>query len=105
MCKLFAFPKFLCSGSTGVLAESGMTIPLPTAGMRGRHRQIKDGRTMRVGRHRTRITDGTMGLRRRIRGDPTTTLRHHRRRTATETAIVTETLTGIVIAITTVTGM
>jgi hypothetical protein len=63
----------------------------------GGHLQIKDSRTMQAGRHQTRITDGPMGLRRRIKGGPMITRRHHRRRI--ETAIM------IAIEITTATGI
>jgi hypothetical protein len=56
---------------------------------------------MPVGRHQTRITDEPMGLRRRIKSDPTITHRLHLRLIAAETAIVTETQTGIAITIVT----
>jgi hypothetical protein len=74
--------------------------------MKERHRrQTKGGRTMQVGRRRTQITDDTMGHRRRIKGGPMITRHRRHRLIATETEIVTETQTGIVIAITIVTGI
>jgi hypothetical protein len=82
-----------------------MTILLlRTALMRGR-RQIRGSRTTRVDRRRTRITDGMMGLRHRIKVGPMITRRHRHRRIGTKTETVTETQTGIVIAIMIVTGM
>jgi CTP synthase (UTP-ammonia lyase) len=80
-----------------------MTILLrQTVLMKARHRQIKGGRMMQVGRHRMGIMDDTMGHRRRIKGGLTITRRHrHRRRIATETEIEI----GIVIAIMTATGI
>jgi hypothetical protein len=57
-----------------------MTILLRTARMTGRHRQISGSRTIRVDHRQTRITDGTMGLRRRIKVGPTITRRHRHRR-------------------------
>jgi hypothetical protein len=57
-----------------------MTILLRTALMRGRPHQIRVSRTIRAGRHRTRITDGTMGLHRRIKAGPVITRRHRHHR-------------------------
>jgi hypothetical protein len=78
-----------------------MTILLLMVLMRGRLHQIRGSRTTRAGRHRTirvdhrqtRITDGTMGLRPRIKGDPMTTRRHRPGRIGTGIAIEITTTT------------
>jgi len=74
-----------------------MTILLRTVLMRGPLRQIRGSRTIRVDRRRTRITAGTMGLRRRIKVGPMITRRHRLRQIGTGIMIEIE--------ITTATGM
>jgi hypothetical protein len=76
-----------------------MTILLRTVLMKGHLRQIRASRTARAGHRQTRTTDGTMGLRLRIKVGPTITRRPRHRRIGTKT--VTETQTAIVIMIVT----
>jgi hypothetical protein len=82
-----------------------MTILLRTVLMRGPLRQIRGNRTTKVDRHRTRITDGTMGLRHRIKAAPMITRRPRHRRIGTEIMIEIEitTATGTANHITTCT--
>jgi hypothetical protein len=67
--------------------------------MRGRHRQIRGSRTIRADRRQTRITDGTMGLRRRIKVGPMITRRHRHRRIGTGIMIEIEITTATEMAI------